>query len=120
MHNDIKGAGGSGKSTVLKQMKIIHHHGFSLEEKNATKDAVYANIVTAMRAILSAMITLKIKFENPENLKNKEVVEGLGYEIEATRPPDSVMDAIKMIWSDNGVQKCILHSSKFHLDDSAK
>ena len=40
--------GESGKSTVVKQMKIIHGGGFTATEKNTFRDVVHANIITAM------------------------------------------------------------------------
>ncbi|KAL7073424.1 hypothetical protein ACQ4LE_006958 [Meloidogyne hapla] len=37
------GAGECGKSTILKQMRILHDHGFTEEEKEKQKFAVYNN-----------------------------------------------------------------------------
>ena len=101
-------------------MKLIHHNGFSHEEQTTSKDAIYSNIITAIKALLSAMAHYNIDFENEENIKNKEIVNGLGYEIEASKPPTEVMNAIITLWNDTGVKKCLSHSSEFQLDDCAK
>ncbi|OUC47578.1 g-protein alpha subunit [Trichinella nativa] len=67
---DIKllllGAGESGKSTIVKQMKIIHESGFTAEDYKQYKPVVYSNTIQSMVAILRAMGTLNIAFGNPE------------------------------------------------------
>lgn len=61
------GAGESGKSTVLKQMKLIYASGFSKTEKLEWKPVVFNNIVQAFRMIYDAMNELDVKFANEEN-----------------------------------------------------
>lgn len=54
--------GESGKSTIVKQMKIIHETGYSDEERKAYKPVVYSNTIQSMMAIIRAMGQLKIDF----------------------------------------------------------
>lgn len=61
------GAGESGKSTVLKQMKLIYANGFSNSEKLEWKPVVFNNVVQSFQMIFEAMNELDIVFENPEN-----------------------------------------------------
>lgn len=61
------GAGESGKSTVLKQMKLIYAQGFSKSEKLEWKPVVFNNVVQSFQLILEAMNEMDIGFENPEN-----------------------------------------------------
>ena len=61
------GAGESGKSTVLKQMKLIYATGFSKNEKLEWKPVVFQNIIQSFKLIYEAMNELGIKFENEEN-----------------------------------------------------
>ncbi|KAK4149719.1 guanine nucleotide binding protein, alpha subunit, partial [Chaetomidium leptoderma] len=63
----LLGAGESGKSTVLKQMKLIYAQGFSKNEKMEWKPVVFTNVVQSFRLIFDAMNDQDIKFENPEN-----------------------------------------------------
>ena len=57
----LLGAGESGKSTIVKQMKLLHPvndrdvAGFSDAEKGEAKLAIYANILDSMVALLEAM-----------------------------------------------------------------
>lgn len=63
----ITGAGESGKSTVLKQMKLIYAQGFSKNEKLEWKPVVFNNIVQSFRLIYEAMNELGLKLDSEEN-----------------------------------------------------
>ena len=56
--NEIKmlllGAGESGKSTVLKQMKLIHHGGYNDQERDSYKEIIFSNTIQSMRCVSSA------------------------------------------------------------------
>uniref|UniRef100_A0A8D0F805 Uncharacterized protein n=1 Tax=Strix occidentalis caurina TaxID=311401 RepID=A0A8D0F805_STROC len=60
----LAGTGESGKSTFIKQMRIIHGSGYSDEDKRGFTKLVYQNIFTAMQAMIRAMDTLKIPYKN--------------------------------------------------------
>ncbi|KAJ2955844.1 hypothetical protein NQZ79_g8226 [Umbelopsis isabellina] len=64
----LLGAGESGKSTVLKQMRLIHAAGFSASEREAYRIVIFDNILSSMQAMLEAMDILKIEMENNNNL----------------------------------------------------
>jgi guanine nucleotide-binding protein G(i) subunit alpha len=51
--NMFEGAGDSGKSTIAKQMKIIHLDGFSEDERKGYKTTIATNILTAMRTLIA-------------------------------------------------------------------
>ena len=57
------GSGVSGKSTIVKQMKIIHQNGFSREKLLAYRISVYRNLVDSAQAIR----TIGIDCETPSN-----------------------------------------------------
>ncbi|XP_025832706.1 guanine nucleotide-binding protein G(o) subunit alpha-like isoform X2 [Agrilus planipennis] len=67
---DIKllllGAGESGKSTIVKQMKIIHESGFTSEDFKQYRPVVYSNTIQSLVAILRAMPNLGITYGNNE------------------------------------------------------
>lgn len=62
-NNLSEGSGESGKSTIVKQMKIIHQNGFSKEELLTWKLVIYKNIVESIQSIVSAMKTFNYEFE---------------------------------------------------------
>ncbi|CAL4126160.1 unnamed protein product, partial [Meganyctiphanes norvegica] len=66
----LLGAGESGKSTIVKQMKIIHETGYSPEECEQYRPVVYSNTIQSLMAIIRAMGQLKIDFADPSRAVN--------------------------------------------------
>ena len=60
----FSGTGESGKSTFIKQMRIIHGSGFTEEDKRTFIKLVYQNIFMAMQSMIRAMDLLKIQYED--------------------------------------------------------
>lgn len=58
----LLGAGESGKSTILKQMKIIHMDGYSKEDFEQYREVVYSNTIQSLATIIRAMETLNVPF----------------------------------------------------------
>lgn len=63
----LKGAGESGKSTFIKQMRIIHGAGYSDEDKKGFVKLIFQNIFMAMQSMIRAMDMLKIQYGNKAN-----------------------------------------------------
>ncbi|EDL77223.1 rCG26094, isoform CRA_d [Rattus norvegicus] len=51
----LLGAGESGKSTIVKQMKIIHEDGYSEEECRQYRAVVYSNTIQSIMAPCPAL-----------------------------------------------------------------
>ena len=64
----VAGTGESGKSTFIKQMRIIHGSGYTDEDKRGFIKLVFQNIFMAMQTMIRAMELLKIQYENPESV----------------------------------------------------
>ena len=61
------GAGESGKSTLLKQMRLIHEEGgFSPEERTQYALVVHSNTIQSLMAVIRAMDKLQIEFSDPD------------------------------------------------------
>ncbi|ROL40773.1 Guanine nucleotide-binding protein G(q) subunit alpha [Anabarilius grahami] len=141
----LLGTGESGKTTFMKQMRIIHGNGFSEDEKRSYTKLVFQNIFKAMSAITEAMSTLKIPYSNPQNeviktpsvfLKSLEIHEGhfmstIIWVIYAQRFQDqdihqitqlqrSYVEAIRHLWEDKGIKMCYKRRREYQLLDSTK
>jgi len=68
------GTGESGKSTFIKQMRIIHGQGYSEEDRKAYIGQVHSNVFMAIKALVVAMNQLSIKYENPANQVSNTIV----------------------------------------------
>ncbi|XP_043463267.1 guanine nucleotide-binding protein G(o) subunit alpha [Leptopilina heterotoma] len=122
---DIKllllGAGESGKSTIVKQMKIIHESGFTPEDFKQYRPVVYSNTIQSLVAILRAMPNLGIGFSTNERETDAKMVFDVIQRMEDTEPfSEELLAAMKRLWADNGVQECFGRSNEYQLNDSAK
>nr|QKY89053.1 Gq alpha [Acanthopleura granulata] len=115
----LLGTGESGKSTFIKQMRIIHGSGYSDEDKRSFIKLVYQNIFMAMHAMIRAMDTLKIEYKDPSNQEHANGVKQIDYETVTTFDPQQVT-AIKSLWADSGIQECYDRRREYQLTDSAK
>jgi hypothetical protein len=64
----VSGAGESGKSTFIKQMRIIHGSGFSEDERRNFICVVHHNLCVAMQTLIKAMEKLNIQYEDSSNV----------------------------------------------------
>ncbi|CCH59901.1 hypothetical protein TBLA_0C00870 [Henningerozyma blattae CBS 6284] len=59
----LLGAGESGKSTVLKQLRLLHHGGFSHQERRQYAQVLWADTVQSMRVLIVQARKLGISLE---------------------------------------------------------
>ncbi|KAK4994306.1 hypothetical protein LTR66_005627 [Elasticomyces elasticus] len=112
----LLGAGESGKSTVLKQMRLIHTGGFKKDERKQWKVTIFHNLLHAFQVIFSAMEEQDMDFENPENIRCAEVI-AADPDIGPEDPmPLECMHAFKSLWTDQGVQVAIQKGNDYFED----
>uniref|UniRef100_A0A8C5JWM1 Guanine nucleotide-binding protein G(i) subunit alpha-1 n=2 Tax=Jaculus jaculus TaxID=51337 RepID=A0A8C5JWM1_JACJA len=113
------GAGESGKSTIVKQMKIIHEAGYSEEECKQYKAVVYSNTIQSIIAIIRAMGRLKIDFGDSARADDARQLFVLAGAAEEGFMTVELAGVIKRLWKDSGVQACFNRSREYQLNDSA-
>ncbi|XP_026570206.1 guanine nucleotide-binding protein G(o) subunit alpha isoform X2 [Pseudonaja textilis] len=121
----LLGAGESGKSTIVKQMKIIHEDGFSGEDVKQYKPVIYSNTIQSLAAIVRAMDTLGVEYGDKERrtLDSSQTFfiagwadPGVGFKFLTTE----LLSAMMRLWSDTGLQECFNRSREYQLNDSAQ
>ncbi|XP_043525096.1 G protein alpha q subunit isoform X5 [Frieseomelitta varia] len=115
----VAGTGESGKSTFIKQMRIIHGSGYSDDDKRGFIKLVYQNIFMAMQSMIRAMDLLKIQYASSSNIEKAELVRSVDFETVTTFESPYV-EAIKDLWADSGIQECYDRRREYQLTDSAK
>ncbi|KAH8854205.1 Guanine nucleotide-binding protein G(i) subunit alpha [Schistosoma japonicum] len=115
----LLGAGESGKSTILKQLKIIHQSSYTKEECLLYKPVVYSNTVQSMIAIIRAMSHLYIKFENECRINDAQILFACANKVEDGHLSTELYNALCQLWNDGGVQQCFKRSREYQLNDSA-
>lgn len=122
----LLGTGESGKSTFMKQMKIIHDNGFKRKELESQRKYVFHNTIFNMQTILNQMETLSIPLESTENRAHAERILTLNITFENASQvfpgdhlPAEFVESITCLWQDRGVQSCYNRRNEYHLSDSA-
>lgn len=134
----LLGAGESGKSTIVKQMRILHVDGFNEQEKKEKVEDIKRNIKEGILTITGAMRTIvpPAELENPDNqwridaiheqatqetfsfpepLNATESNEGGTYSYS-----DEFYDHVEILWKDKGVKECFERSNEYQLIDCAQ
>ncbi|EGD87627.2 hypothetical protein H112_04091 [Trichophyton rubrum D6] len=114
------GSGESGKSTIVKQMKIIHQNGYSVEELSMYRLTVYKNLLDCAKSLVWAMHQFEIQ---PSSAKVRDFMD---YLLDYNIDPDpnvalelKVGDAITYLWNDPSIPAVLERQNEFYLMDSA-
>ncbi|XP_055754524.1 guanine nucleotide-binding protein G(o) subunit alpha-like [Salvelinus fontinalis] len=116
----LLGATESGKSTMVKQMKIIHSHGFSKPELISFKAAVLDNLLTSLKFVLRGMGLLRIHLANKKNKAHARAVLSCG---QCFGEDGELLPFVALsfcaLWADQGVRAAAARGYEFQLNDSA-
>ncbi|ELK04348.1 Guanine nucleotide-binding protein G(s) subunit alpha isoforms XLas [Pteropus alecto] len=130
------GAGESGKSTIVKQMRILHVNGFNGEggeedpqaarsnsdgEKATKVQDIKNNLKEAIETIVAAMSSLvpPVELANPENQFRVDYILSVMNVPDFDFPPEFYEHA-KALWEDEGVRACYERSNEYQLIDCAQ
>ncbi|AEO70909.1 dfc36a28-0d70-456a-8dfa-0310fbd4c003 [Thermothielavioides terrestris] len=117
----LLGSGESGKSTIVKQMKIIHLKGYSPEELASYRPTVYKNLLECAKALCGAMRQFEIEPVLEENRAYCDFL--LDYSLDAN--PQARIDprvgvAVQSVWNDPAKEQLMERQTEFYLMDSAE
>ncbi|XP_013928765.1 PREDICTED: guanine nucleotide-binding protein G(olf) subunit alpha-like [Thamnophis sirtalis] len=117
----LLGAGESGKSTIVKQMRILHVNGFNSEEKKQKILDIRKNVKDAIVTIVSAMSTLipPVPLANQENQFRADYIKSIAplSDFDYTQ---EFFEHAKKLWDDEGVKACFERSNEYQLIDCAQ
>ena len=104
----------------MKQMKIIHQNGYTVDELALYRHTIYKNLNDCAKALIGAMRQFEIEVENPENTANCEYIMDYAVDPDPQQALEiKVGEAITSIWNDPCIPKVFDHQSEFYLMDSA-
>ncbi|KAJ4432375.1 hypothetical protein ANN_20994 [Periplaneta americana] len=114
----LLGAGESGKSTFVKQMKIIHGTGFPENERRNFVQVVHHNLCVAMQTVIKAMRRLRIPYTIPSNEEKARLFleEEFSY---FSAPTSEHIQICKTLWEDPGTIECFRRRQEFYITESA-
>jgi len=116
----LLGAGESGKSTILKQMRLLSKQEFDDSERRSFKRIIFSNIISSMKSIGGAMETLHISLGNPDNERHLVLIMAQSDQVASDNIDPQVGEAVVALWADTGIRSCAKKAgAAYHLNDSA-
>ncbi|XP_049616103.1 guanine nucleotide-binding protein subunit alpha-13 isoform X1 [Syngnathus scovelli] len=123
----LLGAGESGKSTFLKQMRIIHGQDFDQTAREDFRATIYSNVIKGIRVLVDAREKLHIPWGNPSNQQLGDKL--MAFDTRSAKMVRGLLEtsvflqylpAIKALWADTGIQNAYDRRREFQLGESVK
>ncbi|CAM4709702.1 hypothetical protein PO909_012816 [Leuciscus waleckii] len=123
----LLGAGESGKSTFLKQMRIIHGQDFDQRAKEEFRATIYSNVIKGVRVLVDAREKLHIPWGDPENQVHGETI--MAFDTRSSLMAKGMVETkvflnylptIRALWQDSGIQNAYDRRREFQLGESVK
>ncbi|XP_037731656.1 guanine nucleotide-binding protein subunit alpha homolog isoform X1 [Drosophila subpulchrella] len=114
----LLGAGESGKSTFLKQMRIIHGVNFDYQLLREYQNVIYQNVIRGMQVLLDAREKLEIAWGSDgreQDANNAKLID-----CNALESPRFIEYApqIQRLWQDRGIRRAFERRREFQISDS--
>ncbi|KAK7122737.1 hypothetical protein R3I94_019742 [Phoxinus phoxinus] len=123
----LLGAGESGKSTFLKQMRIIHGQDFDQRAKEEFRATIYSNVIKGVRVLVDAREKLHIPWGDPDNQVHGETI--MAFDTRSSLMAKGMVETkvflnylptIRCLWLDSGIQNAYDRRREFQLGESVK
>ena len=111
------GTGESGKSTVVKQLRILHNQGYSLEERQKFTPHIYHNILQSAQQLTAGVDQLNISWSDAELdlLEQCTLSESRKYQLSFEE-----LVVLRQLWNQNSaLSSAWERRSEFQVNDSA-
>ena len=112
----LLGAGESGKSTIFKQMKVVHKGGYSEKEKMEFVSIIHSNVCSSMKAMVNACPKLSISI--PGDLQG-DVDKFMAATNEIEKLTPDLGATVGKIWAHPTMKDVFTRRAEFQLPDSA-
>ncbi|GJN90048.1 hypothetical protein Rhopal_003046-T1 [Rhodotorula paludigena] len=114
----LLGPGASGKSTILKQMKLIHLSGFTPTEIESYRQQIFVNVREGMRMCFMILEDEGAELQDPSLIDYREPIES-AYDLRDSEPfPVTLLQPLKALWADKGMQKVAAVASEAELPEN--
>lgn len=132
----LLGTGGCGKSTFLKQMRLIESEVSQSQNESGEKDPfpederktvwrpiIYQNIYTGITTLVTQMEKLRIKYGSEDNKRRGDAIKEIATVLEFMTSDQQTIRTdyalkVQNLWEDSGIQKCFDRRAEYQLEDS--
>jgi len=110
----LLGAGESGKSTLAKQVKLIHLSGFTEEEKKSYRLIINQNIITSMQTLIEGAEKFNLALDGSVKSLAQLVQSGSDYKLTS-----DLADAVKKLWATESIKHTWERANELQIIESA-
>ncbi len=112
----LLGSGDSGKSTILKQMRLVHHTPFSSHEIESYRQLIFLNLTHGLKCVIDEMANMGLRVA-PE-IRHSICVLRRAPDIKDYEPFDAkYCAALKRLWNDPNLQAAYARGNEAALPD---
>ena len=114
----LLGAGGGGKSTIAKQMRIIYDAGYSLSDRMQYRAAVHSNAIQSLLAILREMEVLHVPFSDHFRAQDVKRLSDMSKDSNGECITRQMGKLMISLWHDDATQRFFTQSKEYQVTDS--
>jgi GTPase SAR1 family protein len=115
----LLGAGESGKSTVVKQLKLIHREKMTNEELEVIADSLHSNVIDCIQAMLRACEKYKYTLDESDQETARKVMAWGQDDVDETKRLDiDFGEAIGRLYRSQALKKAYSRRDEYWLLDS--
>lgn len=111
----LLGAGESGKSTFLKQMRIIHGLNFDDETIAEYRLTIYQNVVKGMKVLVDAREKLDIPWQDSSRSQYGDHIMKYENTVLDKTTFSHYVGSVKELWNDSGIKIAYQRRREFQL-----
>ncbi|KAH7330709.1 heterotrimeric G protein alpha subunit 4 [Rhizoctonia solani] len=113
----LLGSGDSGKSTVLKQMRVIHNDKFTPQEIESYRQLVFNNIIRGGVMLRDALAVMQLQLL-PENERFAETLRNINDLRDGEVYPEGLLQPLQDLWGDAGAQQAWSRANEVALPEN--
>ena len=114
----LLGAGESGKSTFVKQMRIIHDKPFTEDERIEFRRVIHIGVIRGIQVLLLARKNLGIPFQSDLESEAEMLLMFDSYHSISPENMGDLGQLCKMMWNDFGLKETFRRRAEFQVMDS--
>ena len=112
----LLGSGESGKSTFIKQMRILHGDRYSDDERRAFKPVIYSNVVKGLRVLCAARSSLGIDWQVADNESRQWALDRMDpRELVDEDTFLGLVDTLSCLWKDEAIRSAFERRVEYQL-----
>jgi len=114
----LLGAGESGKSTVVKQLKVLHKVQMDDQELLSFAVNIHKNTVQCMQNLLENADSLGVQIEKEPHKQSAENVKSFLFDSDQKKIPVSIAEDIESLWKSTEIQQVWARRSEYWFLDA--